>query len=76
MTAKDTYHEMKFDEAKARGRKIEELLEVIEVLDRRLAQYSLELRIARSGLRIAQGKKLKASPPQHPGQLSITEEAK
>lgn len=79
MTARDSFNEMKFDEAEARRRRILELerenQQLREEIDRLKADRGRSWPQILEPIRI---KKLKVGPPQHPGQLSIdgTEEAK
>lgn len=76
MTARDEFNEMKFEEAEARGRKIQELLATIEELDQKLTQemaesarLRAELNDLRFPVRVTQSKK----PPVHEGQMRIGE---
>ena len=69
MTAQDTLHEAKFEEASALRRMLRDL----QTLADRLEAENHALR-----LQLQAKKPLKVGPPQHPGQLSIggTEETK
>jgi hypothetical protein len=67
MTAKDTYHEMKFDEAEARRRRIGELLDLLVEKETEIDALKAEVKLLR------QPAKSKKQPPIHEGQMRIGE---